>query len=120
MNFYYPKELRTLIVDNVELRYVTHRCPRDGNNKGIDVVQFETTVKVGKQGVIDLNPEIYQTKEQIKQQLIEATSSNVTDYNPQVVHALPYEDYMLVQPVPSHYMDTTNGFGTQIRKLIIA
>ena len=29
MNFDYPKELRTLIVDNVERRYVTHRCPRD-------------------------------------------------------------------------------------------
>ena len=27
--FDYPKELRTLIVDNVERRYVTHRCPRD-------------------------------------------------------------------------------------------
>jgi len=52
------------------------------------------------------------TKEAIKSYLEESISSNVGRYNPQIVHSIPYEDYALVQPVPSHYMDVNQGFGT--------
>ena len=60
MNFDYPKELRTLIVDNVERRYVTHRCPRD-------VTSFLNTIY--KAAVATTSPVVHSVKARKKKQL---------------------------------------------------
>ena len=52
-NFDYPKELRTLIVDNVERRYVTHRRPRD-------VTSFLNTIY--KAAVATTSPVVHSVK----------------------------------------------------------
>lgn len=84
---------------------------------GIDVVQFESTTKVGKQGVIDLNS--VNTKEDVKAVLKNATTQNGVE-NPNVVHKVSYEDYGIQTATPEHAIDAIQLVGTQIRKLITA
>lgn len=82
----------------------------------IDVVQFESTVKDGLQGAIDIND--YNDRKQIKDILHEAINNEVT--GSQSLHEVPYGDYGIQQEVPEHSIDTTSGFGTQIRKLVFS
>lgn len=81
-------------------------------DNNIDVVQFESTVKVGKQGVLDINN--LNDAKQIQTYL----ESRIGD--PEVIHELPYDDYGIQQQVPEHLLDAANIYGTQIRKLITA
>lgn len=83
----------------------------------IDVVQFESTTKVGKQGVIDLNK--VNGYNQVKGVLKNATSQNGVE-NPNVVHKVSYEDYGIQSATPEHAIDAVQLVGTQIRKLITA
>ena len=50
----------------------------------IDVVQFESTTKVGKQGVIDLND--VNTGDEVLQRLKDTTGIGFGNENPNVVH----------------------------------
>lgn len=75
----------------------------------IDVVQFESAVKVGNQGILDINN---MDSKEITAHLLQNLN------NPEVVHELPYEDYGIQQAVPEHSIDATQLFGTQVRKLI--
>lgn len=84
----------------------------------IDVVQFESTTKVGKQGVIDLSD--VNTEEDVTRRLEEATGIGVGNENPNVVHKVPYEDYGFQTATPEHLIDAIQLVGTQIRKLISA
>lgn len=83
----------------------------------IDIVQFESTTKVGKQGVIDLNK--VNGYNQVKEVLKNATSQNGVE-NPNVVHKVSYEDYGIQSATPEHAIDAVQLVGTQIRKLITA
>ena len=83
----------------------------------MDVVQFESTTKVGKQGVIDLNK--VNGYNQVKEVLKNATSQNGVE-NPNVVHKVSYEDYGIQSATPEHAIDAVQLVGTQIRKLITA
>ena len=83
----------------------------------IDVVQFESTTKVGKQGIIDLN-QVNDFK-QVKEVLKNATMPNGVE-NPNVVHKVSYEDYGIQTQTPEHVIDAVQLVGTQIRKLITA
>lgn len=83
----------------------------------IDVVQFESTTKVGKQGIIDLNQ--VNDFNKVKEVLKEATIQNGTE-NPNVVHKVNYEDYGIQTATPEHAIDAVALVGTQIRKLISA
>jgi hypothetical protein len=83
----------------------------------IDVVQFESTTKVGKQGVIDLN-EVSDFR-QVKEVLKNTTMPNGIE-NPNVVHKISYEDYGIQTATPEHAIDAVQLVGTQIRKLITA
>lgn len=85
---------------------------------GIDVVQFESTTKVGKQGVVDLNN--VSTESEVTQKLLNDTGIGKGDENPNVVHRIPYEDYGIQTATPEHVIDTIQLVGTQIRKLITA
>ena len=83
----------------------------------IDVVQFESTTKVGKQGIIDLN-QVNDFK-QVKEVLKNACIQNGIE-NPNVVHKISYEDYGIQTATPEHAIDAVQLVGTQIRKLITA
>lgn len=83
----------------------------------IDVVQFESTTKVGKQGVIDLN-EVDDFR-QVKEVLKNTTMPDGVE-NPNVVHKISYEDYGIQTATPEHAIDVIQLVGTQIRKLITA
>ena len=84
----------------------------------IDVVQFESTTKVGKQGVIDLNK--VNTEADVLQRLKDATGIGSGNENPNVVHKVSYEDYGIQTATPEHAIDAVQLVGTQIRKLITA
>ena len=84
----------------------------------IDVVQFESTTKVGKQGVIDLND--VNTEADVIQRLKDTTGIGFGNENPNVVHKISYEDYGIQTATPEHAIDAVQLVGTQIRKLITA
>lgn len=83
----------------------------------IDIVQFESAVKVGKQGVININN--LDNENDIIEKLENATGVN-TEENANVIHTLSYEDYGIQMNTPEHLIDSENLVGTQIRKLITA
>lgn len=84
----------------------------------IDVAQFESTTKVGKQGVIDLND--VNTEADVIQRLKDTTGIGFGNENPNVVHKVSYEDYGIQTATPEHAIDAVQLVGTQIRKLITA
>lgn len=84
----------------------------------VDVVQFESTTKVGKQGVIDLNN--VNTEADVIQRLKDTTGIGTGNENPNVVHKISYEDYGIQTATPEHAIDAVQLVGTQIRKLITA
>lgn len=149
----------------------------------IDVLQFESAVKAGGQGKIDLsysdeklqawkqnNEKAYKTIERMAEKALGKDYSKSTDierfkagndylldhnqigqeeYNsrmeaieppeeevyqllekysldenkefiPEVVHEIPYSDYMIQQPTPEHLFDHKAVFGSQFRNLIIS
>ena len=138
----------------------------------IDVIQYESAVKVGKQLVVDLsyspaklqsvldnNPNlakaiqgkkgstIERVKEVLDEQLenklmtqkeynhffnsIQMSEDEVYEtlksraykdgkFNPEVVHEISYNDYMIQQPTPEHLFDVEAAFGSQFRNLIIS
>ena len=87
-------------------------------NNNIDVVQFDSTTKVGQQGAIDLSD--VETEADIIAKLEKETGIKDGNINPDVVHEIPYEDYGIQQATPEHHIDRAMALGTQIRKLIIA
>lgn len=78
----------------------------------IDVVMFESAVKVGLQGVLDINE--MTDRNQISKYIGSFKNDN------QVFKTISYEDYKIQQPIPEHLQDTSQLFGTQLRKLVIA
>lgn len=132
----------------------------------IDVIQFQSAVKVGGQGVVNINysrtklekflsekklPLKSPTFKELKKFLDDKlTSGDITqdDYNkimeslepdydetieiltgealqngqfrPEVVHEIPYRDYVIQQPTPEHLIDVEAVFGSQLRNLAIS
>ena len=41
-------------------------------------------------------------------------------FNPEVVHTIPYRDYMIQQPTPQHLIDEEGIFGSQLRNIVLA
>ena len=144
-------------------------------DKEIDVIQFESAVKVGKQGTIDISYsepklqvwkmnhekewkeiekaaktsgsdysvfkagndylldhdmisqeeynnrfEAIEPTEQEVYDLLESMSMQNGELKPEVVHEIPYSDYIIQQPTPEHLFDRVAVFGSQFRNLIIS
>lgn len=97
--------------------------------KGIDTVQFESSIKSGLQGKIN----IYQfmnmeggedaaytfMMNQIFKEETDATGERVyRNYNTDTfVHETSYEDYCLQQEVPEHFREHSQAHGSQIRMI---
>ena len=119
----------------------------DGNYKtdGIDTVQFESTVKSGLMGRINLNKYVNDADGEAKAKavmeacLYETTSKTVQEVNPETreiedvtintktgkysqtyVHELPFEDYCLQQEVPEHFKNHEQVHGSQLRYIVVS
>lgn len=119
----------------------------DGNYKtdGIDTVQFESTVKSGLMGRINLNKYVNDVNGEAKAKavmeacLYETTSKTVQEVNPETgeledvtintktgkysqtyVHELPFEDYCLQQEVPEHFKNHEQVHGSQLRYIVVS
>lgn len=146
---------------------------RDHN---IDVIEFESAVKVGGQGAIDLNYSLAKLGEWLKtnpklvkilEEALGKEITNIEDFkkandilldedritqeeyndrfsyieldeqetldilekythnpdgseNTQVIHEIPYKDYIIQQPTPEHLFDVEAVFGSQFKNLIIS
>ena len=93
-----------------------HQFMEDNN---IDVVMFNSAVKAGCQGPIDLNS--------IDDLEYEGTYATLEKYalkegldNPEVIHTYPTEDYGIQVETPEHMFDSESLIGSQLRKLIMA
>lgn len=84
----------------------------------IDVVHFESVVKVGKQGTIDVSQFDENNPEEFRKYLEKAIRTEDGNYNPQVVHEISYEDYGIQMETGQHIVDTNNLVGTQVQRLI--
>lgn len=85
---------------------------------GIDTVQFESTVKTGKTGLIDIT-EAESTDEAVE--LLENALYEDKDnhqYNTTYVQELNFEDYCIQQEVPEHFKDHEQQQGSQIRMIV--
>lgn len=119
----------------------------DGNYKtdGIDTVQFESTVKSGLMGRINLNKYVNDANGEAKARavmeacLYETTPKTVQEVNPETgeledvtintktgkysqtyVHELPFEDYCLQQEVPEHFKNHEQVHGSQLRYIVVS
>ena len=119
----------------------------DGNYKtdGIDTVQFESTVKSGLMGRINLNKYVNdangeaKAKAVMKACLYETAPKTVQEVNPETgeledviintktgkynqtyVHELPFEDYCLQQEVPEHFKNHEQVHGSQLRYIVVS
>lgn len=119
----------------------------DGNYKtdGIDTVQFESTVKSGLMGRINLNKYINDANGEAKAKavmeacLYETAPKTVQEVNPETgeledvtintktgkynqtyVHELPFEDYCLQQEVPEHFKNHEQVHGSQLRYIVVS
>lgn len=63
----------------------------------------------------DMQPSYEETKEILK----DAAFPNGQE-DEEVVHTIPYDDYIIQQPTPEHLLDTKAVFGSQFRNLIIS
>ena len=119
----------------------------DGNYKtdGIDTVQFESTVKSGLMGRINLNkyvndvngeakakavmeaciyetaPKTIQRTNQETGELEDVTINTKTGkYNQTYVQELSFEDYCLQQEVPEHFKNHEQVHGSQLRYIVVS
>lgn len=99
----------------------------------IDTVQFESAVKVGREGLIDINNV---EPDKIFDYLVEQTGVNKQskDYeyedeegnkqtekifgDPHIIHVIPYEEYGIKTSTPPHMFDTEQQLGSQLKKLL--
>lgn len=118
-----------------------------GNYKtdGIDTAQFESTVKSGLMGRINLNDLVNDpngesiAKARMEAAIYETTPKEVTEVNPETgveetrtvyertgqynsatVDAVPFEDYCLQQEVPEHFKEHEQAHGSQLRYIIVS
>ena len=97
---------------------------KDGNYKtdGIDTVQFESTVKSGLMGKINLNDLVEdpngETIAKVRMEAAIYDSEGV--YNNTSVDTVPFEDYCLQQEVPEHFKDHAQVHGSQLRYIIVS
>lgn len=90
----------------------------------IDTVQFESAVKVGQQGNLNLNnidtKDVYSYLEQqtgvLSNQEFPETSGLAGD--PEVIHEIPYTEWGIKTSTPPHMYDAKQQLGSQLKKLV--
>lgn len=88
-----------------------------GYSRGIDTIQFESTVKAGLQEPIDINGvETAKEAYDILRKAIYIDGNVDGKYNHNTVHELSFEDYAIQNEVPAH-LEGDSIFGSQLRIL---
>lgn len=98
------------------------------NGIGIDTAQFNSAVKSGESGVIDINGvDSYEDVKKILNNAVYLNSdrtapadNNHDRYNANYVHTYSFEDYGIQQEVPAHLADHEQLMGSQMRILSIS
>lgn len=130
-----PNLLRAIynVMESSHYDEVTGEYKRDG----IDTVQFVSAVKAGETGALSLNEYLNdENGEAIAENVLKAHIYNTTttinpetgeaverrEYNNNVVHAIPFEDYCLQQEVPQHFREHGDGqlHGSQLRYIVVS
>lgn len=83
---------------------------------GIDIALFESAVKVGIQGVINLN-DVDSYKDTYA--ILDALWNSEESVHNEVFHNIPYDYYGIQVETVEHHSDARALFGTQIKKLIL-
>ena len=123
---------------------VMEESAKSSPTKGIDTIQFESTVKSGLMGRNDINRvlgggkwnELIEVKDPNTGKTVQRTRGEVAakaylqnnlyikneqgkviGYNPTFVHEIPFEDYCIQQEVPEHFKDHDQQHGSQIRMI---
>ncbi|MDR0912103.1 MAG: hypothetical protein LBM96_05835 [Methanobrevibacter sp.] len=86
----------------------------ENGQKGIDLFVFESGVKLGLQGTIDINN--LNSISDIINKLKNATYNNGVE-NKDVVHNINYNDYGIQVETKEHYFDNQQLIGSQFRRL---
>lgn len=105
---------------------VMEESERLNPTKGIDTVQFESAIKSGLQGKINLTPFLDAPNGEkaafnYMMDCIFKSDNGVrtTEYNSNVyVHESDYNDYCLQQDIPEHFQEHYQSHGSQIRMII--
>ena len=105
--------------------------PGKYNGKGIDTIQFESAIKSGLQGAMDIAQFLNKAngedaayafmKEQIyKHEVNENTNERLyLNYNTDTfVHETSFDGYCIQQEVPEHFKEHSQAHGSQIRMII--
>ena len=94
-----------------------HKFMKENN---IDVVQFESTTKVGLQS--KLKNKTFEESDNVAEtlKLMCGITDDNPDGNPEIVHKIPMEDWGIQTATPEHIIDKRQLIGTQIRKLIMS
>lgn len=91
------------------------------NGKGIDTIMFGSCVKVGRSQEIDLNGKSpNEVREILRNSIYRGGAVNSNNYNTNFVHETLFEDYMIQQEVPAHFVDHEQLFGSQFRILSVS
>lgn len=91
------------------------------NGKGIDTIMFGSCVKVGRSEEIDINNLSYEdAKAKLEKYIYGGKKVHSSNYNTNIVHETLFEDYMIQQEVPAHFVDHEQLFGSQFRILSIS
>lgn len=107
-----------------------HKFMEDYN---IDTAQFESAVKVGREGLIDLNDvpvtKLYEYLEEQTGVHTHSVEHEETDEDgvtetvtypgdPHVIHEIPYKEYGIKTSTPPHMFDVEQQVGSQLKKLL--
>lgn len=101
---------------------VMEESVKSDSTKGIDTVQFESTVKSGLMGAIDIKQFQYAEDGEVKAKAAMRAAIYADgkggEYNSSTVHEIPFEDYCLQQEVPPHFKNHEQAHGSQVRFII--
>ena len=99
-------------------------------DKDIDIDSDLAIFKAGNDYLLDhdkISQEEYNDRfetiepnEQEVYNLLESLSKQNGEFKPEVVHEIPYSDYVIQQPTPEHLFDHRAVFGSQFRNLIVS
>lgn len=103
---------------------VMENSEKNNPTRGIDTVQFESAVKSGLQGKIDLSPYLNMpngTEAAIKYMEGLIYKEGSTEYNIDTyVHETDYSNYGIQQEVPEHFKNHAQVHGSQVRAITIS
>ena len=99
-------------------------------NEALEDMSYVEIFKAGNDYLLDHNKisqeeynkrfEAIEPSEQEVYDILSSMSMDRGEFRPEVVHEIPYTDYVIQQPSPEHLFDCVAVFGSQFRNLLIS